>query len=70
MPYTSSNFGTQEFGQFSSPFSVKVSTVQDYFSGDRDREREKKRDRERQTDRDTQTVREQGEQDFKNRRFK
>lgn len=56
MPYTSSNSGTQEFGQFSSPFSVKVCTVQDYFSGDGDRERKKREtERERQTERDRQT---------------
>lgn len=54
MPYTSSTLGTQEFGQFSSPFSVKACTVQDYFLGARDRER-KKRDRETDRMRDRQT---------------
>lgn len=57
VPYTSSNSGTQEFGQFSSPFSVKVCTVQDYFSGDGDRERKRETERERlrETDRQRHT---------------
>lgn len=62
MPYTSSNFGTQEFGQFCSPFQSKFAQYRITFQ-ERGTGREKKRDRLRETDR--QTVRGQGEQILK-----
>lgn len=72
VPYAISYFGTQEVGQFSSPFQSKFTQCRIIFQ-ERDRERKKETEREGDRDRHTErdTEREGGKgTDFKNWRFK